>query len=82
MSAVPARVEVDAHEDRLTPTEETAALAIETDFAKLFMQWEARGIPRDTLIPMAMFYTLDVGRRAGVSFERAVDLLKAIYGQS
>jgi hypothetical protein len=65
----------------MTPTEEATAIAIEIDFAKLFTQWEARGLPRDSLIPMALFYTLDVGRRAGLSYERAAELLKAIYGQ-
>ncbi len=81
MSTAQACVESGADEDRLTPTEEVTAGAIEVDFAKLFMHWEANGLPRDSVIPMAMFYTLDVGRRAGVSYARAVELLQAIYGQ-
>lgn len=66
-------------EDRLTPTEEATVNAIEADFAELFERWEARGFPRTVVIPMALFFIVDLAKRTGVTFKRAVDTMHLIW---
>jgi hypothetical protein len=65
--------------DRLTPTEEATANAIEADFAKLFDRWSERGFPRNVVVPMALIVAVDAAKRNGVSFEKAVETLQLIW---
>jgi hypothetical protein len=65
--------------DRLTPTEEATANAIEADFAALFDRWSDRGFPRDVVVPMAFIVAVDVAKKSGISFERAVETLQLIW---
>lgn len=65
--------------DRLTPTEEATANAIEADFQTLFERWSERGFPRDVVVPMALIVAVDAAKRSGVSFESAVATLKLIW---
>ena len=69
----------DAAADCLTPTEQATTHAIERDFAALFARWEARGFPRTVVIPMALFFTVDVAKRSGVTYERAADTFHVIW---
>jgi hypothetical protein len=65
--------------DRLSPTEEATANAIEQDFAGLFDRWSERGFPRNVVVPMALIVAVDAAKRSGVSFESAVETLKLIW---
>ena len=65
--------------DRLTPTEEATANAIEQDFAGLFDRWTERGFPRNVVVPMALIVAVDAAKRSGVSFESAVETLQLIW---
>jgi hypothetical protein len=72
------QIHVDAP-DRLSPTEEATANAIEQDFAGLFERWSERGFPRTVVVPMALIVAVDAAKRSGVSFESAVETLKLIW---
>jgi hypothetical protein len=65
--------------DRLSPTEEATANAIEQDFAGLFDRWSERGFPRNVVVPMALIVAVDAAKRSGVSFESAADTLRLIW---
>jgi len=65
--------------DRLTPTEEATANAIEADFQKLFDRWGDLGFPRDVVVPMAFIVAVDVAKKSGVSFERAIETMQLIW---
>ena len=65
--------------DRLTPTEEATANAIEADFKTLFDRWSDRGFPRNVVVPMAFIVAVDVAKKSGVSFEKAVETLQMIW---
>lgn len=69
----------EASPDRLTPTEEATANAIEADFAKLFDRWSDRGFPRDVVVPMAFIVAVDVAKKSGISFERAIETMQLIW---
>lgn len=73
-----AQVQVDAP-DRLNPTEEATANAIEQDFNVLFDRWNERGFPRNVVVPMALIVAVDAAKRSGVSFESAVETLQLIW---
>lgn len=64
---------------KLTPTEEATANAIEADFATLFDRWSDRGFPRNVVVPMAFIVAVDAAKRAGVSFESAVETMQLIW---
>lgn len=64
---------------KLTATEEATANAIEADFATLFDRWSDRGFPRDVVVPMAFIVAVDAAKRAGVSFESAVETMQLIW---
>lgn len=70
---------VEPAPDRLTPTEEATANAVEADFQALFDRWSDRGFPRNVTVPMALIVAVDAAKRAGVSFESAVETLKMIW---
>lgn len=72
-------IHVEAASDRLTPTEEATANAIESDFQALFDRWSDRGFPRNVVVPMALIIAVDAAKRSGVSFESAVETLKLIW---
>ena len=76
MSQAQAHVEVP---DRLNPTEEATANAIEADFTALFDRWSDRGFPRNIVVPMALIVAVDAAKRSGVSFESAVETLQLIW---
>lgn len=76
---MPEQVPVEATSERLTPTEEATADAIETDFETLFDRWSDRGFPRDVVVPMAFIVAVDSAKRAGISFESAVETLQLIW---
>ena len=63
----------------LTATEEATVDAIEADFAKLFDRWSDRGFPRDVVVPMAFIVAVDAAKRAGISFESALDTFKMVW---
>lgn len=65
--------------DRLSPTEEATANAIEADFAMLFDRWRDRGFPRNVVVPMALIVAIDAAKNAGVSFESAIATLELIW---
>jgi hypothetical protein len=66
-------------ENRLSPTEEATANAIETDFTLLFERWTALGYPREVIVPMALITAIDAAKGAGVSFETVLETLKLIW---
>lgn len=72
------QIQVEAP-DRLTPTEEATANAIEADFNVLFDRWSERGFPRNVVVPMALIVAVDAAKRSGVSFESAAETLKLIW---
>jgi len=76
---MPEQVPVEATSERLTPTEEATADAIETDFEALFDHWSDRGFPRNVVVPMAFIVAVDSAKQAGISFESAVETLQLIW---
>jgi len=70
---------IHVDDNRLSPTEEATANAIEADFTKLFDRWTDRGFPRNVVVPMAFIVAVDAAKRSGVSFESAVQTLKLIW---
>lgn len=72
------QITVEAAE-RLSPTEEATANAIEADFKTLFDRWSDRGFPRNVVVPMAFIVAVDAAKRSGVSFESAVETLQLIW---
>lgn len=74
-----AQVDVSVFADRLTPTEEATANAIENDFQSLFDRWSDRGFPRNIVVPMALIVAVDAAKRSGVTFESAVETLQLIW---
>jgi hypothetical protein len=68
-----------ASDDSLTPTEEATVRAIEADFERLYAYWLDRGFPRSIVVPMAFVSAVDAAKRAGVSFERALETLRLIW---
>jgi len=73
------QADVSVSPDRLSPTEEATANAIEADFQKLFDRWGDLGFPRNIVVPMALIVAVDAAKRAGVSFESAAETLKMIW---
>ncbi len=71
--------DVETASEHLTPMEEQTANAVELDFQTLFDRWSERGFPRDVVVPVALVVAVDAAKRAGISFDSAVETLKLIW---